>query len=244
MTQTKSNKYLLINKTIFFPKEGILTFGDLHLGYENLLKNQGLSIPIKQLAETKKELKDVFNILERKNLKIKKIVILGDIKHYFPYKREEGFEVYAFLKFLDEKIGEENVVIIKGNHDKIELGKRKYKNYYIKEDIAFLHGDKMFQNILDKKIKYIIMGHIHPAILLTEGIKKEKYKAYLIGKWKNKTLIIAPSFHGINEGTTMNGHYKDIEDFSIVTKKQLQKFQTFIVGKDKIYAYKKLKEIN
>ena len=33
--------HTFLNKTLFFPREGILAIGDLHLGYDQMLKNQG-----------------------------------------------------------------------------------------------------------------------------------------------------------------------------------------------------------
>jgi len=90
------------------------------------------------------------------------------------------------------------------------------------------------------------MGHLHPATYLTDKIgciKKEKYKCFLIGKWKNKKIIILPSFFSLIEGTDIEQD-KDYgknkyKDFSIIPKKKLKKFNIFIVGKDKIYEFKK-----
>ena len=94
----KNEKYKLISKTLFFPKEGILAVGDLHIGYDKALHEQGITIPFNQLEQTKKELKEIIEKIQKKN-QIKKIVLLGDIKHYFGFQKSELFDVKDFLKF-------------------------------------------------------------------------------------------------------------------------------------------------
>ncbi len=228
----------LISKTIFFPEKGILAFGDLHIGYEHMLKEKGFTFPFSQLENSKKELKP---ILEK--LPVKKIVILGDLKHYFPFKKEEKFEIRNFLKFLTKYMPEENIILIRGNHEKIKLDKQEYQDFYIEGNIAFIHGDKTFPEILDKKIKTIVMGHVHPAIFLEDktGIKKEKFKCFLLGKWKGKEVIVVPSFFSFTEGTDIRREdYSDKKEFSIIPNKTLQKFNVYIIGKDKVYNFGKV----
>jgi len=249
----KNQEYLLINKSVFFPKHGILAIGDLHIGYEQMLQEQGIILPFNQLEESIKDIKKIFEELKIKKLKIKKIVILGDLKHYFPFKKEEKFEIRDFFKFLESEIGikEKNIILIKGNHEKIELDKRKHRDYYVKENIAFAHGDKVFPEILDKKIKFIILGHLHPAVFLTDkkgGIKKEKYKCFLIGKWKNKKTIILPSFFPLKEGTDIeeeNHHRmnKQGKNFFIIPKEKLRNFNVYITSPEKIYEFGKRKKL-
>jgi putative SbcD/Mre11-related phosphoesterase len=241
----EATDYKLISKAIFFPKQGILAFGDLHLGYEHMMREEGFSFPFSQLENSEQELIKIFNELKKEKLEIKKIIILGDLKHYFPFKREEKFEVRDFLEFLAEHFPNKEIILIKGNHEKIELDKRKYEEFYIEDNIAFIHGDKYFPEIFDKKIKIIVMGHIHPAIFIEDktGIKREKYKCFLAGKWKSKDVIILPSFFSFTEGTDIReenyGQGKSKESFSIISKKELIGFDVYVVGKNEIYNFEK-----
>ena len=50
------------------------------------------------------------------------------------------------------------------------------------------------------------MGHGHPAVSLSEGVKKEKYKCFLVGKYSKagngkRDVIIVLSFFPLVEGT-------------------------------------------
>jgi putative SbcD/Mre11-related phosphoesterase len=243
--KTKSH-FKLIGKTIFFPKKGILAIGDLHLGYTEMLRNQGIMIEVDQLEETKAELKPIIKNIKATST-LKKIILLGDIKHNFQFERGEFFEVWNFLKFLEKQVpnGKEDIIIIKGNHDTYSLKNYTLKDFYIQDEIAFAHGDKSFPELFEKEIKTIVTAHIHPAVTLKEpnGVKREKFKCFLIGKYKRKDFIIVPSFfsftQGINFDDPMNRNKKD----QIISKQKLKSFNTFVVGKNKIYDFGKFKNL-
>ncbi|MFQ5531253.1 MAG: metallophosphoesterase [Candidatus Nanoarchaeia archaeon] len=241
--------FILLNKAIYFPKQKILAISDLHLGYDKMLKNQGITFPFNQLEHTKKEVQDIINELKTNNFQINKIVINGDLKHHFQFERGELFDIRNFLNFLEGFVKRENIIIIKGNHEKFELDSKKQKPFHIESDIGFTHGDKLFPEILDKKIKTIVLGHVHPAITLKDKqkVKKEKYKAFFIGKWKRKNIIILPSFFPFIEGTSFDvsdHEYNYFDKFFIIPKTTIKKFNAFILGKDKIYEFGKLNNIN
>lgn len=238
--------FILLNKSIFFPKKGILAIGDLHIGYERMLKTSGFEFPINQIKETKKELEKIFEEIRSKKFKLKKIVLLGDMKHFFIFDKGEKYDVYDLISFLSEKIGEKNLVIIKGNHEKFSLTKLKGRDYFITGEIAFTHGDKLFPEILNKKIKTIVLGHLHPAVIIHDqkSHKKEKYKCFLIGKWKGKTCIILPSFLQVTIGTEIIKEYKDKKNWAFIPKKSLLKFKALVIGEEnKIYNFGVLKNL-
>jgi hypothetical protein len=177
-------------------KEKILVVGDLHLGFEEMLNKSGVLVSRQMFEEMISDLNNVFGEVGR----VDKVVLLGDVKHDFGgILKQEWSDVNALLNYLESMAGE--VVVVKGNHDNILepiLKKRKMRlwNCYIWREFAFLHGDKDFRKIWDKKIKYLIIGHGHPAVKLREkkGTKVEKYKCFLIGKFRGKEMIILPSF--------------------------------------------------
>jgi len=222
--------YLLLNKSLFLPEQGILVIGDLHLGYESMLLQSGIEIPFNQLKDTEKEMNLIIQEIKSKNLELKKIILLGDIKHYFKFDKSEKFEIRDFLKFLEQYLPQNKIILIKGNHERFELDNREYKDFYIEDKIAFTHGDKLYPEILDKNIKTIVISHLHPAITLEEGVKREKYKCYLIGKYQNKSIFILPSFIPMIAGTEINEDYKNIKDFSIISKSDMKKLKVFVIG--------------
>jgi len=232
-----TNDYTLVSKTIFFPKQGILAIGDLHLGYEKMLHNKGIILPFNQVEITKKEIYSIINCIEKD--KIKKIIFLGDIKHNFGFEKSEEFDLNELLEFLEKYVQRKNIILIRGNHDKISLSDYGYKDCYIEGNIAFIHGDKLYRKILEKEIKIIVMSHIHPAVVISDGvkIKKEKFKCFLIGKFKGKKLVIIPSFFPLVHGSEINENYKNKPGFSIITKKQMLNFRTYVVGKNKVYEF-------
>jgi len=225
----------ILGKCIWIKKEKTLVLVDLHIGYEEALNKQGILVPRMQFKETLSELKA---LLEK--TKPKTIVINGDLKHEFgEISRQEWNETTAILDLL-MKYGK--VVLVKGNHDTIlapiaRKKELKTVNYFILGDICFLHGDKMIENKETAKCKTLIIGHEHPSISLHEGMKAERYKCFLAGSWKNKKLIVMPSFLPIIEGS-------DIKQEKLLSPylNNIKNFEVFVVG-DKIYRFGKLKNI-
>jgi len=224
--------YKFFSKTIFFPEKGILAVGDLHLGYEQMLLEQGMVLPFNQLETTQEELEKIIQQIGKD--KIKKIVLLGDIKHNFSFEKGEMYHVRHLLRFLESYVPAENIILIRGNHDQVRLYNREYYDVYVEDGIAFTHGHKDFPEIHDKKIKLIVMSHIHPAVVIKDNsnIKREKFKCFLVGKWNKKQTIIVPSFFPMIEGSEINE-----SQFGIIPSKELQKFKTFIVGENRVYEF-------
>ncbi len=235
--------YKFIKETLFFPEEKILVVGDLHLGYDLMLQESGVLIPEKQPKEVIKRLEKIFKIVESQNEKINKIIFLGDIKHYFTYEFKEKNDFREVMDFLRKKFKDENIILIKGNHDTVDYSENKImKEYHIENNMVFLHGHESYPEVFDKKIKRVVSGHLHPSVILEEQPKREMYKCFLTGKSKGKEFIILPSFLGIAEGTPVNNYDEEyMESFFIIPKKDILTFNVHVVGKDKIYDFGKVK---
>jgi len=222
-----------------------LIIADLHIGYEEALNKQGVLIPrigFKQLIlRLEKILKKVVeNKFSKtsKEVKPKKIIINGDIKHEFgKISKTEWRHTLRLLNFLEKHCKE--VILIKGNHDKIlgpiaDKKNIKIKNYVKIKDILITHGNKIPKV---KNVKTIIIGHEHPAITITDNSRQEKYKCFLKGNYQRKNLIVQPCFCLLTEGTDITKE-KLISPF---LQKNLSNFEIFIVS-DKIYRFGKVKE--
>jgi len=225
----------IIGKALWLKKEKAVVIADLHIGYEEALNKQGILVPRIQFKETMNELKE---LLEKAKPKI--IIINGDLKHEFgEISRQEWNETGEILDLL---LKQGKVILIKGNHDTIlapiaRKKRLKAVDYFILDDICFLHGDKVIENAKIKKCKTLIIGHEHPSISLHEGAKTEKYKCFLLGEWQGKEIVVMPSFLPIIEGS-------DIMQGELLSPylKNIQNFEVFIVG-DKTYRFGKLKNI-
>jgi len=235
--------FKFIGKTLYFPEKKTLVLGDLHLGWEESLNEQGIFVPRRQFEETVKDLSKVFEEIEAKEKKIKEIVVLGDLKHEFgEISEQEWREVKEILEVFKRKA--EKVVLVKGNHDTIlgPIADRKelsVVDYYINEEICFMHGNKLFPECLDEKIKMLVLGHRHPAVVLSDKYKKEKYKCFMVGEWKNKKVVILPSFFPFIEGSEV----ANLEDNRMfIPEKELRNFEVYVVG-DEVYKFGKVKEI-
>jgi hypothetical protein len=236
-----------LSKTLFFPKQGILVIGDLHIGYENMLRRSGVLIPERQVKDIIQDIKNILEVLKKKKYNLNKIVFIGDIKHAFGFEYEERDEFEEVLEFLGELLPEENIIFIKGNHDTIDYSpNNSMKDFYVQDDIVFIHGHKPVKEALKENIKIIVMGHLHPCVVIKEkkGVKKETYKCFLEGEHKGKKIIVMPSFLDFTEGTAVNDYEEDyIESFSPIPKKDMMKFRIHVIGEKEIYDFGEIRDL-
>lgn len=206
----------------------ILVIGDLHLGYEGALRETGVLVGDELLKEYESYLERVFD----KVGKVQEIILLGDVKHVIgKIIKEEWSNVLSFLDYLKEKC--DKIVIVRGQHDALVepiIKKRKeikLREYYISGKYGFLHGDKAQVGVENADVKYWIVGNAHPAVKISDGIKIEKYKCFLIGEYKDKKVIIVPSFIYNNEGSDPREN-----DLGMAWKFKYNKFKVIVVGED------------
>ncbi len=244
------NNFEFLNKTVYFPKHEILAIGDLHLGYEYMLRESGIHLPLEQIKNTISEIVKIINLLRLSGKKVSKVVFLGDIKHYFAFHKGERNLFLDLMQEIEKHVKRENIIVIKGNHEKLaNLADKYFVDFYIQDELAFIHGDEEIKEVFDKnnikskEIKTIVMGHLHPAITITDkqGIKSEKYKCFLVGSYKNKQIIILPSFLPMIEGTSVNEFLSDSS--CIIPKNKLINFNIFAIGEHKTYDFGKLKKL-
>lgn len=216
-----------IGKTLLIDKK-ILVIGDLHLGFERVLRESGIMLPMNILEDIIKD----FDLVFKRVGKVEKVVLLGDIKHDFGRNEiDEYREIGEIVNYLRRKCDE--IIIVKGNHDAVlegvvsKLEKVRFLDYYLWEECAFIHGDKDFDKIHAENLKTWVMGHGHPAVNLNDGTKIEKYKCFLIGKYRKKKVIVVPSFFSMSDGT-------DPREFKMkfAWDLKLDKFDVKIIGEN------------
>ncbi len=234
------NKIKFISKSLLIEnRKKILVIGDLHLGYEESLRRNGVLLPSQIYHEIINDFEEIF--LETG--KVDKIIVLGDLKHEFgKILKDEWKEILDLIDFLRTKTRE--IIIVKGNHDIFTGFVTNKKNieivdYYLYEEFAFLHGDRDFGEIIrDKNVKYWIIGHAHPAITIQSEVRKEKYKCFLEGKYKSKNIIILPSFFPVIEGTDPRDF-----DLGLAWDFDLNKFEVKIINGKEVLDFGKLGKI-
>jgi|SRR3989344_5225587 len=250
----KQNKMRFLNGCLLIDNS-ILAVADFHIGYEEYITEQGISLRI-QFKEIIEKLDEVFDIIKKEKIKLKKIVVLGDLKHEFGgISDSEWRETLKLIDYLAEKVEgktKNKIILTKGNHDNIigPIARKteiELRDYYSEKGICFLHGNKIWKNCFRNEI--LIMGHLHPAIILSDKYKKEKYKCFLYGKWKGKEVYILPSFSPISFGFELNclaKNYKNEDKgFLVVDKKTLRNFEVVIYNnkEKKEYNFGRLKSL-
>jgi len=154
----------IIDLFLYLKRYNTLVIGDVHIGYEEALNKEGVLIPRFQFKDTLTRLEKAI-----KNKRFDSIILLGDVKHEFGTISETEWR--NTLQFLDILLGyTKNVILIKGNHDKILEPIANKRNLEVKDyvrmgEIILLHGHVIPEKNKDfKDSKIIIIGHEHPAI--------------------------------------------------------------------------------
>lgn len=227
-------KCLLLNGV----REKVLVVGDLHLGYEEAMNKSGVFVTRGMYNEMIAEFDEIF----LKVGKVDKIILLGDVKHAFSGNlSQEWNDVLRLIEYLKGKC--ENLIILRGNHDNYLVniarkGEIEVEKTYFWQGFIFLHGDVDQVELYDKKVKYWIMGHAHPAIKISDESKMEKYKCFLVGKYKDKNIIILPSFFPLVVGSDVR------ESLNVPWEFDVNNFEVKVVGDNlEVLDFGKLKKI-
>lgn len=217
--------------------EDHLIISDLHLGYEEALNYQGIMVPKFQYPKIIKRIGEIHSRSD-----CEKVIINGDLKHEFgKISRQEWKETLKFIDYLKERF--EEIILIKGNHDPLTpiiANKTDLDVYprYSTGNFMVMHGDKIPDNWDDIKEENIIIGHEHPAVGVRSGERMEKIKCFLSGDFRDKKMIVLPSFNFITEGSDVlnekllspflkEANWGELEILGV------ENFETFYFGKIK-----------
>lgn len=230
-----------IDLALWIEREQALVLADLHLGYEEMLNQQGVFVPRINFKETKGRIEG--RIL--KEVQPHTIVINGDLKHEFgAISQQEWREVIEMLEFLETLC--EKMVLVRGNHDTILGPLAKWRgleivkngHYIKKEKLLVCHGDAVPATKEFKQAKTIVIGHGHPALSIRERFKRETSKCFLLGKFRSKNLIVQPSLLSLYTGTDVLRE----QLLSPFLQQPLGNFEAWVV-EDKVYYFGKLKDL-
>lgn len=219
----------IIDIALFLEKYKVLILGDTHIGFDAAIAKEGVLLP-------KYHFKDLMNRLSSiiEEVKPKKIVLNGDIKHEFgTISDEEWRNLLKLIDYISEKA---ELILVKGNHDAVlePVAKKrglKLRDFYSFEDIYVCHGHVIPEDKYFKKAKTVIISHDHPAISFIEGARIEKYKCFLSGEWTDKNLIVLPAFSPTTTGSDI---FKEKMLSPMLSK--INDFRVFVCG-EKTYDF-------
>lgn len=226
-----------------------VVISDLHLGLESLMTKSGVYIPKTQLESTKDDLTAIVEEMEPS-----RIIVNGDVKHEFSsttYGERE--EVQDLLDTLSNLVDE--ILLVKGNHDNYliyyveDYDNVELEDYYVLNDILFVHGHEIVEDLKTREADYVVIGHEHPSLALKDKVGvTEKIHCFLYGEMRDgRQLIVLPAFSSLAEGTPMNRvKNKDPDILSPILKKQVDLMSLKAIGVDReagVFEFPELKKI-
>ena len=187
-------KILWNERAIFIEELSAVVIADLHIGYEDELREKGVIVP----SQWKNMKNRIESIMEK--TKANRLIILGDIKHNIlrtpRYVRE----------FFDDMPYE--IMAVKGNHDggieeMVDFKVYPSQGFRIGK-YGFIHGHSWSSEDV-VKADFLFMGHMHPEIELFDSLKKSNKMACIlhgslnekgIEKYgKNISIFVLPAFN-------------------------------------------------
>lgn len=177
----------------WYKKRNSVFLTDLHLGYESVQREDGISLPPFQKEEILDRLADVKNEYNPDSF-----IVLGDFKHNFGRgKKQESNEILDIMDYIME---DSSLVMIKGNHDNYLKnyanikGVTLYEEKMVLEDVTLTHGHQKV-----RRNKLLVIGHEHPAVEMKDEVGSKMRLPCFLYHPEEKILVL-PAFDPLSEG--------------------------------------------
>ena len=171
-----------------------VVLGDLHLGYERALEQEGMYIPRINTDSIRASLNSILCSYEPE-----RVVLLGDVKHDF--KRagfEEKREVRRVISLLAEAA---ETVVIKGNHDNYIQNIIADQGILALDHIDIM-GFRLEHGHVDSGVRPVIIGHEHPSVRIP-GSVGGGMKIQCFVHARNDGVIVLPPFSPFSSGNDL-----------------------------------------
>lgn len=170
----------IYNAPAIFHKDTLIV-GDTHFGMEAKLRRNG--VYDEQFSMR------IFSKLKELILShdVKKIILLGDVKEDITVLDSKTEEVLSRLSLLCE------VIIVRGNHDggieKCANARIVPSEGFVYEKIGLVHGHAWpAQELMG--CNYLVMGHQHPIISITDKLgKKHTEPVWLVAEVNEEKIV-------------------------------------------------------
>jgi putative SbcD/Mre11-related phosphoesterase len=181
-------KFLYDAPAIFH--KGALIVGDTHFGMEEKLRRRG----IHDSQFSMREFERLKGLIARH--KAKRLILLGDVKEDITMLDRRSEDILAKLSMLCK------ITIVRGNHDGgIEhCGNAEIigAGGFVYENLGLLHGHSWPEGEL-LACDYLVMGHQHPMIAVTDAFGKRRTEpAWIVAPCDPDAL--AKRYDGFNRG--------------------------------------------
>lgn len=171
-----------------------MVVGDLHLGYERALEDEGMYLPRINTGSIRDALNEILSLYEPE-----RVVLLGDIKHDFRRAgREESEQVRSIASLVSEAA---ETVIVKGNHD-------NYIQNIVSEmglmavDHIDVMGYRLEHGHVDSGVRPVIIGHEHPSVRIP-GEVGGGMKIQCFVHAEREGVIVIPPFSPFSSGNDL-----------------------------------------
>lgn len=151
---------MLPQRALYWKDRGILIISDLHIGKAGHFRKAGIAVPRKLEQEDLANLSDLIQAIHPSTL-----IFLGDLFH------SEYNNDWHWLGMWRESFRQIKMLLIKGNHD--ILADKYYRdadievvNDFTTGPFTFVHEPKRLTEVVRGEGKYLISGHLHPAVRL------------------------------------------------------------------------------
>ncbi len=172
-----------------------LVIADLHLGFESEAAREGVYLPRLQLRKA-------LDLLDRLHSETEAtlLVIDGDLKHTFEkLTMQEREEVSKFLAHAKDLF--HDVLLVRGNHDNyITIITNRFdvevvESLRLDSETLLVHGHRMYSEEEARGAKYVVIGHEHPAIKVSDELGSvAKYPCFLsMPLTDGRTLLVLPA---------------------------------------------------
>ncbi|MEM1521212.1 MAG: metallophosphoesterase [Candidatus Korarchaeum sp.] len=208
-----------------------LVVADLHLGYEDALRERGVELPYEQYGWVKRE---IVSYVEELGPEI--VVLNGDVKHELSgalsQEWREVLDLISTLKGLGVKLE-----VVRGNHDNFLIPIIRREGVEVRDpylrlgDAVVLHGH--IEAALPEGVELIVMGHEHPAITVRDEISaSHKFKVFLDGEYMGVRLLVMPAISPLAPGTDLLSVRRRDLLSPLLRKADLDNFRVIVADKE------------
>jgi len=171
-----------------------VVIGDLHLGYERALEDEGMYIPRINTTNVIDRLNDILCQYEPS-----KVILLGDIKHTFRRSKwEEGKDVKAIIELIREA---SDVVVVRGNHDNYIQNAIQGTDVIVTDHMD-QSGFRMEHGHIDSGVRPVIIGHEHPSVRILDSVGVGM-KLPVFVHAREDGVIVLPAFSAFSSGNDL-----------------------------------------